>query len=370
MTDDELEGLSERLIPGPTKKKLNQRQLVDYRNHREKLVKWCLHLGKNPSRSEGYSPQTLENRIYRIDQFYRWVWEQEGGYTTSITRDHADEYMKELAYEDHSNTHKSNTQKSLKMLFKWRNHELGGETWDPEMSFSYDKTQPREYFTMEERKKLREAALEYGSIPAYNDLTPKQRDRWKAYLAQKFEKPKNQVSPDDWKKANGWKIPSLVWTSLDAGLRPIEVERAVTSWIDLDNGVLRIPKEESSKNRDNWVVGLQDRTADLLGEWLQERRYYDKYGDSEKIWLTRESNPYQSRSLRYILKRLCETAGIDMANRQISWYAIRHSVGTYMTHVEDLGAAKAQLRHKSEKTTLQYDQTPVEQRKDALDKMG
>jgi hypothetical protein len=41
-----------------------------------------------------------------------------------------------------------------------------------------------------------------------------------------------------------------------------------------------------------------------------------------------------------------------------------------MTHVEDLGAAKAQLRHKSEKTTLQYDQTPVEQRKDALDKMG
>lgn len=41
-----------------------------------------------------------------------------------------------------------------------------------------------------------------------------------------------------------------------------------------------------------------------------------------------------------------------------------------MTHVEDLGATKAQLRHKSEKTTLRYDQVPVEERKDALDKMG
>jgi integrase len=256
------------------------------------------------------------------------------------------------------------------MLFKWREHELGGDNWDPDMTFSSDNSNPRDYFTMEERKKLREAALEYGSIPAYNNLSPEERNRWKAYLAQKFEKPKSEVTPRDWKRANGWKIPSLVWVSLDAGLRPIEVERAVTSWVDLDNGVLRIPKEESSKNEDNWIVGLQDRTSDIVSEWLDEREYYDRYNDSNKLWLTKRKNPYQSQSLRHILKRLCEIAGIDMRNRQISWYAIRHSVGTYMTHVEDLGAAKAQLRHKSEKTTLQYDQAPVEERKDALDKMG
>jgi integrase len=54
----------------------------------------------------------------------------------------------------------------------------------------------------------------------------------------------------------------------------------------------------------------------------------------------------------------------------MSWYAIRHSVGTYMTREEDLAAAQAQLRHKSPETTMKYDQTPVEDRQDALDRMG
>jgi integrase len=54
----------------------------------------------------------------------------------------------------------------------------------------------------------------------------------------------------------------------------------------------------------------------------------------------------------------------------MSWYTIRHSVGTYMTREEDLAAAQAQLRHTSEQATMKYDQTPVEDRRDALDRMG
>jgi hypothetical protein len=41
-----------------------------------------------------------------------------------------------------------------------------------------------------------------------------------------------------------------------------------------------------------------------------------------------------------------------------------------MTREEDLAAAQAQLRHKSEETTMKYDQTPVEDRKNALERMG
>lgn len=41
-----------------------------------------------------------------------------------------------------------------------------------------------------------------------------------------------------------------------------------------------------------------------------------------------------------------------------------------MTREEGLAAAQAQLRHKSEQTTMKYDQTPVEDRKDALERMG
>jgi site-specific recombinase XerD len=103
---------------------------------------------------------------------------------------------------------------------------------------------------------------------------------------------------------------------------------------------------------------------------LNERDYYDEYDDSDALWLTRHGNPYNSSSLRKVLHKLCEIAEIPVENRQMSWYTIRHSVGTYMTREEDLAAAKAQLRHKSPKTTMRYDQAPVEDRRDALNKIG
>lgn len=71
-----------------------------------------------------------------------------------------------------------------------------------------------------------------------------------------------------------------------------------------------------------------------------------------------------------MLHRLCEVAEIPVENRQTSWSTIRHSVGTYFAREEDLAAAQAQLRHKSPKTTMRYDQAPVEDRRDALNRMG
>lgn len=73
------------------------------------------------------------------------------------------------------------------------------------------------------------------------------------------------MTQDDWSRANGWEIPSLVRASLDAGLRPIEVGRATVQWVDVDDAVLRIPKSESSKNRDDWIVGISTRTRDKAG---------------------------------------------------------------------------------------------------------
>ena len=359
------------LLTEPSEKRLSERQRADYRMHRKDVLEWVATFGKDPDRVEGYSDSTVRRTAYRLDKFYRWVWD-EHGYTTSVTTEHADQYLRELAAEDLSNTHKNNVVSSLKRLFKWQANERGGEEWEPDFRFqtSHSPTQPKDFFTREERAKLREAALEYGSIPAYNDLAPHERSRWKAHLAQRFEKPKSEVTPADWDRANGWKVPSLVWTSLDTGLRPVEVERASVDWVDLDNGVLRIPAEESSKSADNWIVGLTDRTTESLRRWLNERSNYQKYDGTKSIWLTREGNPYQTYSLRYLLGRLCEEAGIDTTGRTISWYTIRHSVGTILTREEDLAATQAQLRHRSIQTTMRYDQAPVEDRKDALDRMG
>ena len=366
----DLDGIA--IVTEPSRAFLNERQLLDYRNQREKCLRWLLGLGKDPEKATGYAFQTVKARGYRIDAFYRWVWEQEGSYTADVTHDHADAYLVHLAYQEKSNAHKSNCRKAVRMLFKWRQHTHGLPEWEPQLSFSSDDgtTNPRDYLTRTERRKVREAALEYGSIPTYGDLTPDQRDRWRAYLAQRFEKPMADVSPQDWERANGWKIPSLVWVSLDAGLRPIEVERAVTSWVDTDNGVLRIPKDQSSKNRDNWLVGLQDRTVEVLERWIDERPTYEMYDGTDALWLTRQGNPYQSASLKYVLHRLCDIAEIKTESRSMSWYAIRHSTGTYMTREEDLAAAQIQLRHKSPETTMKYDQAPVEDRRDALDRMG
>jgi len=359
------------VVPEPTKERLTERQLIDYRDHREDLLEWLLVFGKNPQKGEGYAFETIRNGSYRIDQFYRWVWDEYDGYTTDITHEHADAYMRELARRDESDYSRNNTQSSIKRLFKWKAHERGGELWDPTVTFTDPSgSQPRDFLTRDERTKVREAALEYGSIPGYNDLSPDERDRWKAYLAQRLGKNKNDVKPADWQKANSWKFPSMVWSSLDAGLRPIEVERAKTSWVDVDNALLRIPREESSKNEGNWRVSLAERTAKALDRWLTEREQYDLYDGRDELWLTRFGNPYNRSSLRDVLVRLFEIADIPTENRQVSWYAIRHSVGTYMAREEGLAAAQSQLRHKSEQTTMKYDQAPVEDRRDALDRMG
>lgn len=350
---------------------LNPKQLLDYRSEREECLSWLLAFGKKPDKGEGYALGTVKPRAYRMDQFYRWVWDEEGGYTVHITHDHADAWMRHLAQSDYSSTHKTNCQKAVKMLFKWWKHERGGGAWEPSITFSETTgSNPKDYLTRQERTQIRNAALEYGSIPSYANVTAGERERWRQYLSQRLEKPKSEITREDWEQANSWKIPSLVWVSLDAGLRPVEVQRASLAWLDTDNSVLRIPKQDSAKSRDNWVVSIRDRTATFLDRWRDERENYEKYEDTGKLWLTREGNTYSSQALRYVLHQLCDIAGIETEHRQMSWYAIRHSVGTYMTREEDLAAAQAQLRHKSPESTMKYDQTPAEDRQDALDRMG
>ncbi|MFC5971066.1 tyrosine-type recombinase/integrase [Halomarina salina] len=358
-------------VPQSTLDELNTRQALDYEEHFDSWVQWALTFGKHPERVEGLSEQTMDVRAYRVDKFYRWVWADEG-YTTSVSHEHADAYLKHLAYGDYSGDHRANTQKALRTLYKWRTHEHDWSPWEPSLTFTNPNqtSTPREFLTREERPRIRDAALDYGSIPHYNSVSPNERDRWNAYLAQRYGKTKGSVTRDDWRRANGWKIPSLVSVSLDAGLRPIEVERARTGWVDLDNRVLRIPKDQASKSQDNWVVGLQSRTVEMLRRWLEQRPLVDLYEDTDALWLTREGNAYGSHALSYLLDELCDIAGISTENRQLSWYAIRHSVGTYMAREAGLAAAQMQLRHKSEQTTMKYDQAPVEDRQDALERMG
>ena len=303
-----------KLVPEPSEELLNERQYLDYRSERERCLDWLLTFGKDPEKAEGYATSTVENRASRMDQFYRWVWEQEDGYTSNLTHDHGDGYLRHLGRRECSNAHKNACRKAVMMLYKWRHHQRGAESWEPELSFSRknQSTAPRDYLTREERSKIRDASLEYGSVPSRENVRGEERDRWEAYLTQRFEKPKDEVREADWERANSWKIPSLVGTSLDAGLRPIEVKRARTSWVDIDNEVLRIPRAESSKVAENWIVSLQSQTVEMLDRWLTQRATIEKYDETDALWLTRQSNPYQSASLRGVLHRLFDIADISL----------------------------------------------------------
>lgn len=360
----EVEGIP--LVPGPSAKELNQRQIVDYREHRRELVNWLLHLGKDPERAKGYAKRTARRRACDLDVWYRWIWDSEGRYTTGLTHEHADDYMQSLAYSDHSDSHKANIQKSLKCFWRWQQ-----DPWDPSITFNGQgrPQQPPDYLTREERRLIREAALAYGSVPHYNSLTPEARERWKAHLAMRFRKPAGRVSREDFERANGFKIPSIVNVSLDAALRPVEVGRARLSWVDVDNALLRIPAEDAAKSDQHWVVSLQQSTARMLEQWIQEREMYDRYTDTDKLWLTRENRPYSSRSLKHVLHRLCEIAGIDTENRRMTWYVLRHSTGTYLSREDGLTSAAAQLRHQSIETTARYDHAPADERRAALERL-
>lgn len=133
-----------------------------------------------------------------MDQFYRWVWKQEEGYTTRVTQDHANGWMRDLAQSDYSSTNQTNCQKAVKMLFKWQEHEYGSSGWEPQITFT-DRTgsNPRDYITSDKPTKVRDAAVEYGNIPEYSNLNVAERGRWKQYLAQRFEKPKENINEID-----------------------------------------------------------------------------------------------------------------------------------------------------------------------------
>ncbi|WP_257297448.1 site-specific integrase [Haloarchaeobius sp. FL176] len=319
-----------RLVPEPNRDALNDKQLVDYREHRAEFIEWLRSKGKNPGKREGYSDYTVYETAYKTARFDRWTWGEDGRYTVPPRPEQATEYMDDVvAYRDITNATKGKTEEALMRYYRWASGTSHVAEWDREQRFrSGGGDAPRDYLTRRERRLVREEALETG---------------------------------------DGWRVASIVLTSLDAGLRPVEVARARPAWVDTQNMLLRIPREDSSKNVDNWRVSLTSRTATALEHWLQERSDDSMYDDRDELWLTREATAYGSRSLSRLLSRLCDDAGIDSGGRSLTWYAVRHSVGTLMTAERDLKATKDQLRHKSAKTTMKYDQVPVEDRRDALE---
>ena len=255
------------IVPDESRDRLTDKEFVDYHEYRKQFRTYLLNFGKDESKALGCSPYTIYADHHRSGKFDRWLWARHGGYHVLPSEEDAKAYMEEVALSDQSRTAKGKILEMLKRYSRWLQHKYGQDEWEFEWTFNgsgRSSDQPADFLTIEERQKIRQAALHKGSIPSYDTLTANERKQWAGYIAQGLGKPYEQVTRDDWEEMDGWKLTSIVWASLDAGLRPIEVGRARTSWVDTANEVLRIPNEQSSKNKGNRIVSLTSRPANAL----------------------------------------------------------------------------------------------------------
>ena len=183
------------LIHEPVEEYLNARQRIAYREHRRDFIDWLETRGKEPDAYEGYARDTYYVYANVVCQFHRYVWDKRG-FTLGVEHDDARNYMESLltSPEDYSSTHLNNSLSALKAYFRW-----SGKEWDPDITLPSEsgRSQPRDFVTKEEREALRNAVLEYGTIPAYAALDPEERAEWKRYLARRYGMSASKVGREE-----------------------------------------------------------------------------------------------------------------------------------------------------------------------------
>jgi len=347
----------------------------DYHDFKHDVLTWLANYGKNPEKREGLARTTLESTHYKLETVFRWLWRDEGGYTTNFTPDHASRFIRILNQSegmiDSTVLHHA---KDIKRYFKFCNYARGKDyNWSiPEkMELSQQNGgDERDYLRRSAFEPLYQAALNHSTVKSYYSVSPEERDELRTVLAQRLQIPKTEVGAEQFKEANSWKYPAMIAATLDCGLRPIEVGRAKVSWVNLEDNELNIPKDESTKNEGHWNCSIKNKTAKALNRWLDERGSLDKYADSEKVWLTQKSNAYSSDSCNALLDRVIESGEVPLSEHQeISWYSIRHGVATYWANHVGPHHAKEQLRHKSLTTTMKYLHSDPETRNSAVEQI-
>lgn len=350
-----------------------QNIIEDYRDFKLQLLSWLHAYGKDPEKGNGLAMTTLESTHYKLETAFRWLWMTEEKYTKEFTPTHADDFIEGLAHSPsmiESTVH--HHAKDIKRLFKFSNHVQGKNyDWSPEIELSQSGTgDERQYLRRDAFKPLYEAALNHSSVKSYHNknMSAEERDQLKTFVSQRLGIPKENVGPEEFKQANTWKYPSMIATTLDTGLRPIEVGRATVGWVNLDDNELTIPKDESSKNEGHWNCAIKQQTANALSRWLDERDSYDKYDGTDALWLTQQAKPYSSSSCNALLERIRESGNVPIPeNQDFSWYSIRHGVATMWANKIGPHHAKEQLRHKNVKTTMKYLHSNAEKRGSAVE---
>lgn len=127
------------------------------------------------------------------------------------------------------------------------------------------------------------------------------------------------------------------------GLRVGELTNLKRTDLDWDRGMIHIRHGKGNKDR---LVPFPRKMQDAL------RVYLNRFQPKEYVFMGQNGGPYSQSSVRNILKRSCQYAGIK---RAIKTHTLRHS---YATHMMEKGVnlryIQELLGHKSPKTTMIY----------------
>jgi len=240
------------------------RALKDYQENKRTLLQWLLTKGQDPFQEEGYAAETIRKTHYKIERTYRWVWKDRERYCWRFEPETANAFLDYLVkFDDIPDPQVVAYEKAIKLLFKFFTNTTDANidwSYDRKLKSSYDSE--RDQFKANELRALFEASLSHNTIN--RDLSDKRREEVRDILARRFDMPKEDITAEDFDRANSWKIPSLIAVTNDLGLRPREIEVAKTTWMYPTEEVVRIPASEAIKSDSSWTCGLSNQTAKVL----------------------------------------------------------------------------------------------------------
>jgi integrase len=374
MTDDDNSDLAPDLefLAEGSLSALNPQQQILYAEFWDDFIDYLRNRAKFPERNVGYSADSIRPMARRVHQAIEYYWD-DSRTILQLAPDMADDFLQSMVNAEI--TTNDDERYSANSIRKFKNalavyFQYLDRNWEPTISFGTE--QPHcgsDPYNRREREILLNSTFDYQSPPTYSNVSPEERDRWKGQIAQIIGKPKEDVSPDDWEELKtAWKVPSIISTTLDGGLRAKLVERLDRDHLDLDNGRIIVPPDIAVKNNQRWEIELSERSIKLLEKWCDRRDNRQRYDSSNALWLNRKGNRYDSKNLNNLLRNLMQEGGIEPQGRTLTWHSIRHSTGMYVYDQErDLGLVAEVLRHSSLEAAKKYAHPTPEAKRDVIE---
>lgn len=157
------------------------------------------------------------------------------------------------------------------------------------------------------------------------------------------------VAAIDMSTPEGQRNRAIIEIMYGCGLRVSELVNLDLSHLFLDNEYI-IVKGKGSKER---IVPIDGVAIAEIERWMEDRGHIElKKGEENMLFVSRRGRRLTRVMIFYIIKRLCELAGI---RKEISPHTLRHSFATHLLEGgANLRAIQQMLGHESISTTEIY----------------